>query len=56
MLALGVLDDRSAMRLTEEIFIDHRPDWMPPCPGAAQHTEAEMQAQLAAYLAKQGQA
>ena len=55
MLALGVLNDRSGMTLTEEIFIDHWPDWMPPHKGAAQHTEAEMQAQLDAYLNKESQ-
>ena len=54
-LALGVLDDRSGKRLTEEIFIDHRPDWMPAIAGAKQSTEAEMKAQLDAFLAKESQ-
>jgi len=54
-VALGVLDDRSGMRLTEEIFVDNRPDWMPPHPGAAQRTEAEMKAQLDAFLQKESQ-
>ena len=54
-LALGILDDRTGKRLTEEIFVDHRPDWMPPIAGAAQHTEAEMKAQLDAFLAQETQ-
>lgn len=55
MIALGVLDDRSGMALTEEIFVDHRPGWLPPAKGASQSTEAEEMAQLDAYLAKESQ-
>lgn len=54
-LALGVLDDRSGKTLTEEIFVDHRPDWLPPVAGATQSTEAEMKAQLDAFLNKESQ-
>ncbi|MEM1272273.1 MAG: GFA family protein [Pseudomonadota bacterium] len=49
-VALGLLDDRSGKRLGEEIFVDHRPDWLPSAEGAAQHYEAEMKAQLDAFL------
>ncbi|RZV99838.1 MAG: GFA family protein, partial [Rhodobacteraceae bacterium] len=52
-VAVGLLDDQSGLRLTEEIFIDNRPDWLPPREGAAQRTEAEMKAQLAAFLEKE---
>lgn len=55
MLALGVVDDRSDMRLTKEIFVDHRPKWLPPVDGASQRTEAEEMAELNAYLAKENQ-
>lgn len=48
----GLLDDQTGMSVTEEIFIDGRPDWIAPVPGAAQRTEAEMQAQLREYLEK----
>ena len=52
-VAPGLLDDQSGLRLTEEIFVDTRPDWMAPVDGAAQRTEAEMKAQLAAFLEKE---
>ncbi len=52
-VALGLLDDQSGLTLTEEIFMDHRPDWLPPFEGAAQRTGAEMRAQLEAFLARQ---
>lgn len=55
-LALGVIDDRKSKKVKTEIFIDHRPDWLPPHPGALQRTEAEMVADLNAYLAKKDQA
>lgn len=51
-VALGLLDDQSGIAITEEIFVDARPDWFPPFAGAAQRTEAEMKAQLAAFLEK----
>lgn len=53
-LAIGLLDDTSDLSLTEEIFIDQRPDWLCAIESANQSTEAEMKAQLQAYLAKQG--
>jgi hypothetical protein len=49
----GLLDDQSGLTLTEEIFVDDRPDWLPPHAGVAQRTEAEMKAQLAAFLKKE---
>lgn len=52
-VALGMLDDQSGIRVTEEIFVDSRPEWFPPFEGAAQKTEAEMKAALEEYLAKQ---
>ena len=38
------------MEMREEIFVDHRPGWLPAWPDATEHTEAEMQAQLADFL------
>lgn len=52
-VALGLLDDQSGITVTEEIFVDARPDWMPPFAGAVQRTEAEMKAQLDAFLKAQ---
>lgn len=52
-VALGLLDDQSGITVTEEIFVDERPHWMPPYEGAAQRTGAEMKAQLAAFLEKE---
>ncbi len=52
-VALGLLDDQSGITITEEIFVDSRPDWLPPIEGATQRTEAEMKAQLAAFLEKE---
>jgi len=52
-LPVGLLDDQSGLSVQEEIFVDHRPSWLPAHPGAKQHSEAEMQAQLQAYLEAQ---
>lgn len=49
-LAVGLLDDQSGLSVTEEIFVDHRPAWLPPFAGATQSTEAEELAKLATYL------
>ena len=49
-VALGLLDDQSGITVTEEIFVDSRPKWLPPFEGAVQRTGAEMKAQLAAFL------
>lgn len=54
-IAPGLLDDQSGMTLKQEIFVDNRPAWLPPHPGAAQHSEAEMKAQLEAFLEKESQ-
>ncbi len=51
-LAAGLLDDQSGMRVTEEIFVDYRPDWMPVFEGAAQSTEAQEMAKLDALMAE----
>ena len=49
-LPVGLLDDQSGLEISEEIFVDHRPDWLPEWPGTKRHGEAEMQAQLKAFL------
>lgn len=51
-LPVGLLEDQSGLHVGEEIFVDTRPGWLPHFEGATQSTEAEQQAQLAAYLAK----
>ena len=48
-VSVGLLNDQSGLRLSEEIFVDYRPDWMPPFPGASQSTEAQEMAKLKAY-------
>ena len=55
-LPVGLFDDQSGMKVTEEIFVDQRACWLGAHEGAAQHDEAEMQAQLQAYLAKEAEA
>jgi hypothetical protein len=50
-LPVGLLDDQSGLRVTEEIFVDRRPGWLPPWHGATQSTEAEEEAKLAAQMA-----
>ncbi len=52
-LPVGLLEDQSGIRVTEEIFVDQRPDWLPAHDGASQREEAELQAELEAYLAKE---
>lgn len=49
-VAAGLLDDQSGLTVTEEIFVDDRPGWLKPWPGAAQSTEAEEVAKLHAFL------
>lgn len=51
-VSTGMLDDQSGLKVTNEIFVDHRPPWLPPFEGAAQFTEAEELAELDAYLAE----
>ena len=46
----GLLDDQTGLSVTEEIFVDRRPDWLPHFDGASQSTEAEEYAKLKAYL------
>ena len=49
-IAVGLLDDQTGLEVTEEIFVDHRPPWLKPFPGASQSTEAEEFAKLDKYL------
>lgn len=49
-LPVGLFDDQSGWKMTEEIFVDRRPDWLPHFDGASQSIEAEQQAKLKAYL------
>ena len=53
-LPVGLVPDQGSLRVTEEIFVDHRPGWLTPFSKAKQQDEATMQAQLAAFLAKEG--
>ena len=50
-LTAGLLDDQSSLSVTEEIFVDYRPDWLAAVPGASQSTEAQELAKLQEYLA-----
>ena len=50
-LALGLFDDQDGFEVTEEIFTDHRPGWLPAWAGATQSTEAEEMAKLESFLA-----
>ena len=52
-VAVGLLDDADGMRVTEEIFVDFRPAWMPPFEGASQSTEAQELEKLRAWQASQ---
>lgn len=51
-LPVGLFDDQSGLEVKEEIFVDCRPDWMPPYAGANQSTEAEQMQLFADYMAK----
>ena len=53
-IPVGVLDDQTGLSVTEEIYVDHRPGWLPAFPDAVQSTEAEETAKLAKFL--QGEA
>ncbi len=52
-VAAGLLDDQSGLTVTEEIFVDYRPAWLPEFQGATQSTEAQEQAKLEAYLERE---
>ncbi len=52
-VAVGLLDDQSGLTVTEEIFVDHRPAWLPAWQGANQSTEAQELAKLQEFLAEQ---
>ena len=52
-IAAGLLDDQSGLSVTEEIFVDFRPAWLPPYEGASQSTEAQEMAKLDEYLAEE---
>ena len=49
-LPVGLLDDQSGLSVQEEIFVDYRPSWLSPYPGATQSTEAEQLRALEEYL------
>lgn len=49
-VAVGLLDDQSGLSVAREIFVDHRPGWLPVWEGATQSDEAEEMARLDAYL------
>ncbi|MEP0963388.1 MAG: GFA family protein [Roseobacter sp.] len=49
-LPIGLFEDQTGLTMQEEIFVDHRPDWLPAWCDAKQHKEAEMLAQLDAFL------
>lgn len=49
-VAAGLLDDQSNLRVRDEIFVDHRPGWLPAWSDAKQSTEAQEMAALHAYL------
>ncbi len=54
-IAAGLLDDQSGLAVKDEIFVDHRPGWLPAWPDAKQSTEAEELAALHAYLEGESQ-
>lgn len=49
-LPVGLLEDQSGLSVKEEIFVDHRPGWLPIFDGADQSTEANELANLAKFL------
>lgn len=49
-VTVGLLNDQSGLVVTEEIFVDYRPEWLPPWANATQSTEAEEMAKLDAFL------
>lgn len=49
-VAVGALDDQTGLTVREEIFVDHRPAWLPVWEGASQSTEAQEFAKLDAAL------
>ncbi len=49
-LPVGLLEDQSGLTVKEEIFVDHRPGWLPVFEGARQSTEAEEMANLDEFL------
>ena len=51
-LAVGLLDDQAGLALTEEIFCDRRPEWLPAVPGSSQSTEADEMQKLVDYMAR----
>lgn len=52
-IAVGLLEDQSGLRVTEEIFTDRRAPWQPAWDGASQSTEAQEFAKLNAYMARE---
>jgi hypothetical protein len=54
-IAVGLLDDQSDLTVTEEIYVDYRPSWLPAWPGAKQSTEAEEKNKLQVAMAGDNQ-
>ncbi len=52
-VCVGLLDDQSGLAVKREIFVDHRPGWLPHWEDASQSTEAEQMDILSAYLKEQ---
>lgn len=49
---VGLLEDQTNLKVSEEIFVDHRPSWLPEFEGASQSTESQELQQLQKYLAE----
>jgi len=53
-VAVGLFDDQTGLEVGQEIFVDHRPGWLPAHAGAEQRSEAQELAALHAFLAEEG--
>ncbi len=51
-IPVGLLDDQSKLKLSEEIFVDRRPAWLSAAEGANQSSEDEQLALLERYQAQ----
>ncbi len=54
-IAVALLDDPSGLKVTEEIFVDYRPGWLPPFEDATQSTEAKEMEKLRKFQAGETQ-
>jgi hypothetical protein len=50
-VAVGLLDDQRGLSMRDEIFVDHRPDWLPLWPAASQSSQEETIAKYDSDLA-----